>query len=179
MFSRQEAMIEAALLTADEYLTEQELQNLFDPLLTEMQLRRILDSLQHRWENRGLKLINQQNYWRFMIEADFFESIPHLQEEKNPKYSKAVLETLAIIAYKQPITRSEIEEIRGVGVSTSVIKILMERGWINVCGYKESIGKPALLATSQQFLLDFRLNSLKDLPPLEELEKLIDHQTEC
>ncbi|MBN3860426.1 SMC-Scp complex subunit ScpB [Neisseriaceae bacterium PsAf] len=178
VFSRQEALIEAALLTADEYLTERELQNLFDPLLTEMELNQLLNNLQNRWKNRGLSLINQQNQWRFIVTADFFEKIPHLQEEKNPKYSKAVLETLAIIAYKQPVTRSEIENIRGVSVSTSIMQILTERVWIDIQGYKDSIGKPALWGTTEQFLLDFQLNSLQDLPPLEELEKLIDHQAE-
>ncbi|MBQ9619584.1 MAG: SMC-Scp complex subunit ScpB, partial [Neisseriaceae bacterium] len=115
--------------------------------------------------------------WRFYVDDELVQKIPHLYEEKKPKYSRAVLETLAIIAYHQPVTRGQIEDIRGIQVSSTIMQTLSDRGWIEVVAYKDSPGKPALWATSKIFLQDFRLNSLSDLPSTEELGHLLEQQS--
>lgn len=168
-----ESIIEAALLTQPEPLSEQTLRKLAEPPLSEAELADCLANLQNRWQNRALKLVHGAQGWRFQIVSDAFERLGSLNEQRVPRYSRAVMETLAIIAYQQPVTRGDIEQIRGVSVSQNVMQTLQERGWIEVIGHRDSIGKPALWATTDSFLTDLQLNSLSDLPPLTELGELI------
>lgn len=168
-----ESIIEAALLTQPEPLSEQTLRKLAEPPLSEAELADCLANLQNRWQNRALQLAHGAQGWRFQIVSDAFERLGSLNEQRVPRYSRAVMETLAIIAYQQPVTRGDIEQIRGVSVSQNVMQTLQERGWIEVIGHRDSIGKPALWATTDSFLTDLQLNSLSDLPPLTELGELI------
>lgn len=168
-----ESIIEAALLTQPEPLSEQTLRKLAEPPLSEAELADCLANLQNRWQNRALQLVHGAQGWRFQIVSDAFERLGSLNEQRVPRYSRAVMETLAIIAYQQPVTRGDIEQIRGVSVSQNVMQTLQERGWIEVIGHRDSIGKPALWATTDSFLTDLQLNSLSDLPPLTELGELI------
>lgn len=168
-----DSLIEAALLTQSEAVSELSLRRLADPPLSESELAEYMDLLHHRWQNRALQLIHTPQGWRFQIASEAFEQLGHLHEQRTPRYSRAVLETLAIIAYQQPVTRGDIENIRGVTVSQNVIQTLQERGWVEIIGQRDTVGKPALWATTEQFLADFQLNSLNDLPPLTELGELI------
>ena len=168
-----DALIEAALLTQPEAVSELTLRRLADPPLSEDELAEAMDLLRQRWQNRALQLGHTPLGWRFQIASAAFEWLGNLHEQRTPRYSRAVMETLAIIAYQQPVTRGDIESIRGVTVSQTVIQTLQERGWIEVIGQRDSIGKPSLWATTDQFLSDFQLNSLTDLPPLTELGELV------
>jgi segregation and condensation protein B len=131
-------------------------------------LRRTLDELRDDWKGRGVELVQVAEGWRFQTRTDFQAWLDRLNPEKPPKYSRAVLETLAIIAYRQPVTRGDIEDIRGVTVSSQIIKTLEERGWIEAVGHKEVPGRPALYATTKTFLGDLGLRALDELPPLPE-----------
>jgi len=124
--------------------------------------------LRQDWNERGLELVTLSNGWRFQSRLDVREYLERLNPERPPKYSRAVLETLAIIAYRQPVTRGDIEEIRGVTVSTPVIKALEDRGWVDVIGHRDAPGRPALYATTRQFLTDLGLRALDELPPLQQ-----------
>lgn len=168
-----DSLIEAALLTQAEPLTELTLRRLADPPLSEDELAEFMTMLQTRWQNRALQLIHTAQGWRFQIAPEAFESLGILHEQRTPRYSRAVMETLAIIAYQQPVTRGDIEAIRGVTVSQTVIQTLQERGWVEVIGHRDAVGKPALWATTEQFLADLQLKSLADLPPLTELGELV------
>ncbi|WP_434778017.1 SMC-Scp complex subunit ScpB [Neisseria sp. Ec49-e6-T10] len=167
------SLIEAAILTSQEPLTNKALCALFEPPLSTQQLNEALNSLYIRWQDRSLVLCDTTQGWRFQVKAEAFSALSRLNPEKPPKYSRAVLETLAIIAYQQPVTRGDIEAIRGVSVSSNVMQTLNERGWIEVIGQKEVVGRPSLWATTDQFLLDLNLNSLEELPPLTELGQLV------
>ena len=163
-------VLEAALLVAGEPLTPSELSKLFDPPLEQDVVRKLLDDIRSAWSGRAVELTQVASGWRFRAKPDLQPYLDRLSPEKPPRYSRAVLETLAIIAYRQPVTRGDIESIRGVAVSTYVIKALEDRQWIEVVGHRETPGRPALYATTKQFLDDLNLLSLSELPPLAQLD---------
>jgi len=166
-------VIEAALLASPEPLGLQELKRLFEGDLSADTLRNLLAEIGEEWKGRAVELVHVASGWRFQTTTDFTPYIERLAPEKPPKYSRAVMETLAIIAYRQPVTRGDIENIRGVVVSTQIIQSLEARGWIDVVGQRETPGRPALYATTRQFLDDLGLRSLEELPPLEEIAKTL------
>ncbi len=168
-----ESLIEAALLTQNNGLKEKDLRQLFQPVISQDKLIDILSSLKMRWQNRAFELVNTAEGWRFKLNTTAMSKLSEIHEQKAPRYSRAVMETLAIIAYQQPVTRGDIEAIRGVAVSSNIIQVLQDRGWIESIGQRESLGRPTLWATTLQFLSDFQLDSLHDLPPLTELGELI------
>ena len=159
-------VLETALLTAEQPLPLAELRRLFADELNADTLRVLLDELRSDWSGRGIELVALASGWRFQSTAAMRVYLDRLNAEKPPRYSRAVLETLAIIAYRQPVTRGDIEDIRGVAVSPQVVKLLEERGWIECIGHRESPGRPALFATTRSFLDDLGLRSLEELPPL-------------
>jgi segregation and condensation protein B len=167
-------ILEAALLTAAEPLPLAELKKLFDEEVDNDTLRKLLVELAHDWAGRSVELVNVASGWRFRARPEYHRFLERLNPQKPPRYSRAVMETLAIIAYKQPVTRGDIEDIRGVVVSTNLIKALEARGWIDVIGHREVPGRPELFATTRQFLDDLNLRSLTDLPPLEDLGQLVE-----
>lgn len=167
-------VLETALLSAQEPLPIPELRRMFDEEIDGDLLRRLLEELREEWKERGVELVVTASGWRFQTRSAFRTYLERIHPEKPPRYSRAVLETLAIIAYRQPVTRGDIEDIRGVTVSAEVIKRLEERGWIDVIGHKEVPGRPALFATTKTFLDDLCLRSLQELPPLEEIAKTLD-----
>ena len=167
-------ILEAALLVAQQALTVDELRKMFDEELSGDSLRKLLHELREEWADRPIELLPLASGWRFRARAEFMPYLERLSPEKPPRYSRAVLETLAIIAYRQPVTRGDIEEIRGVTVATQVIKVLEERGWIDVVGHRDTPGRPALFATTKKFLDDLGLRSLTELPPLEEINQTLD-----
>jgi segregation and condensation protein B len=166
-------VLETALLTATEPLSVGQLKKLFAETLQASLINDLLDELQRDWLGRGVELVRLASGWRFRARAEFTPYLARLNPEKPPRYSRAVMETLAIIAYKQPVTRGDIEAIRGVSVSTGVMQTLLERAWIEVIGHKEVPGRPGLYATTRKFLDDLGLGSLRDLPPLAELGALV------
>lgn len=168
-----ESLIEAALLTQGEPLSEKYLRTLSTPAISADKLIDVLAMLQLRWQNRAMSLVKSAEGWRFRLDDEAMTLLSEVHEQKAPRYSRAVMETLAIIVYQQPVTRGDIEAIRGVTVSSHIIQTLQERGWIESVGQRESLGRPTLWATTMQFLSDFQLNSLHDLPPLTELGELI------
>jgi segregation and condensation protein B len=167
-------VLETALLTAQEPMSLNELRRLFEDDLGPDTVRRLLEDIRASWSGRGVELINVASGWRFRAKPEMQSFLDRLSPQKPPKYSRAVLETLAIIAYKQPVTRGDIEEIRGVTVSTHIAKALETRGWIEVIGHREVPGRPALYATTRQFLDDLSLRSIEELPPLEDLGALVE-----
>ena len=167
-------VLEAALLAAREPLSTGDMKKLFDESLSSDVLRKLLDELRADYEKRPVELIQLASGWRFRTRAEFLPYLERLNPEKPPRYSRAVLETLAIIAYRQPVTRGDIEEIRGVTVNTNVIKTLEERGWIDVVGHRDTPGRPALFATTRQFLDDLGLRSVSELPPLEQISQTLE-----
>ncbi|MCF8191231.1 MAG: SMC-Scp complex subunit ScpB [Burkholderiales bacterium] len=171
-------ILEAALLTASEPLPIAALRQLFDDTLSAETLRRLLEELRETWTERPIELVQLAGGWRFRARAEMQPWLDRLKTERPARYSRAVLETLAIIAYRQPVTRGEIEEIRGVAVATTVIRTLEARGWVETVGHRDVPGKPALLATTRRFLDDLGLRSLAELPPLVALEQtlLVAHE---
>ncbi|QEP42172.1 SMC-Scp complex subunit ScpB [Ectothiorhodospiraceae bacterium BW-2] len=173
MIPTTEQIVEAALFAADRALSLSELQRIFnDPIPSQEELRQLLARLQHHYDGRGIELVEVGSGFRFQTRSELSPWVSRLWEERPPRYSRALLETLVLIAYRQPITRGEIEEIRGVAVSSQIIKTLQEREWVRVIGHREVPGRPALLATTRQFLDYFNLKSLEQLPPLQELRSL-------
>lgn len=170
-------ILETALLVADVPLSLAELKKLFGADLGSDALTAMLNELQQDWADRGVELVRLASGWRFRARPEMQPYLDRLAPEKPPRYSRAVMETLAIIAYKQPVTRGEIEEIRGVTVASTIVQTLRERGWIEVVGHREVPGRPELLATSRQFLDDLGLASLRELPPLAELGNLVLPET--
>ena len=166
-------VLEAALLAAIEPLTPAELKRMFEHELSNETLRRALDELRAAWHGRGVELIQVAEGWRVQTRAEMQPWLSRLKNEKPPRYSRAVLETLAIIAYRQPVTRGDIEDIRGVSVNPNIIKTLEERGWIEAIGHRDVPGRPALFGTTGHFLSDLGLRTLSELPPLEELGTLV------
>ena len=167
-------ILEAVLLSAQQPLTLNELKKVFVEEIGNDILRVLLDELRADWAERPLELLQVASGWRFRTRAEYLPYLERLNPEKPAKYSRAVLETLAIIAYRQPVTRGDIEEIRGVTVSTQVIKTLEERGWIDVVGHRDTPGRPALLATTKKFLDDLGLRSVAELPPLEMMNQSLE-----
>jgi segregation and condensation protein B len=166
-------ILEAALLAAQEPLGIAELKRLFDGEVSAETLKHLLAELAGEWEGRAVALVTLASGWRFQTRPEFQPYIERLFPEKPPRYSRAVLETLAIIAYRQPVTRGDIENIRGVVVSTQIVQALENRGWIDIVGHRETPGRPALYATTRRFLDDLGLRSLEELPPLEEIAKTL------
>ena len=167
-------VLETALLTTQEPLPMAQLKKLFDDTLSPDTLRNVVDELRSDWQGRGVELVSVASGWRFQARPETQKFLDRLEPQKPPRYSRAVLETLAIIAYKQPVTRGDIEEIRGVVVSTNVIRALEARGWIDVVGHREVPGRPALYATTRGFLDDLNLRTLEELPPLDDLSSLVE-----
>lgn len=159
-------VLEAALLTAQQPLSLTDIGKLFGGEFDNEMLQALLDELRRNWQDRGVELVCLASGWCFQSTPAMQMYLERLNPEKPARYSRAVLETLAIIAYRQPVTRGDIEEIRGVTVSTQVIRTLEERGWIETVGHREVPGRPALLATTRAFLDDLALRSLQELPPL-------------
>ena len=157
-----------------EPLTLAELKKLFDDELGNETLRKVLEELRADWEGRGVELVAVASGWRFRARPDTQKFLDRLDPQKPPKYSRAVLETLAIIAYRQPVTRGDIEDIRGVTVSSNILQSLEARGWIDVVGHREVPGRPQLFATTKAFLDDLNLRSLEELPPLDDLGALVE-----
>ncbi|MBV8657636.1 MAG: SMC-Scp complex subunit ScpB [Burkholderiales bacterium] len=168
-----QTVIETALLVAQAPLSLHDIKKLFAEELRAELLNEILESIQAEWVGRGVELIKLASGWRFRARIEYQPYLDRLSPEKPPRYSRAVMETLAIIAYKGPLTRGEIEEIRGVAVSTQIVKTLEERGWIEVVGHRETPGRPGLYATTRGFLDDLGLKSRSELPPLSELGRLV------
>lgn len=167
-------VLEAALLSSAEPLPIADLKKLFDEEVGTDVVRRLLDELRAEWGERGVELVNVASGWRFQVRPQYQKFLDRLNPQKPPKYSRAVLETLAIIAYRQPVTRGDIENIRGVTVSSGILKALEARGWIDEVGHREVPGRPALYSTTKAFLDDLGLRSLDELPPLEELGSLVE-----
>jgi segregation and condensation protein B len=164
------AVLEAALLVAGEPVSPAQLGRLFDPALSPEAVSALLTELAHEWSSRKVELVQVASGWRFQGKRDVQPYLDRLTPEKPPRYSRAVMETLAIIAYQQPVTRGDIEAIRGVAVSTNVVKTLEDRQWIEVVGHRETPGRPALYATTKTFLDDLGLASVAELPPLADLD---------
>ena len=167
-------VLEAVLLAAQQPLSINELRKVFVEEIGSDVLRVLLDQLRVEWADRPLELIQLASGWRFRTRAEFLPYLERLNPEKPPKYSRAVLETLAIIAYRQPVTRGDIEDIRGVSVATQIIRVLEERGWVDVVGHRDTPGRPALLATTRKFLDDLGLRSVSELPPLELINQTLE-----
>ncbi|HEY4663707.1 MAG TPA: SMC-Scp complex subunit ScpB [Comamonas sp.] len=163
-------VLETALICAQQPLPLRDLRALFDGHLGADTLKDLLLSLQQEWTGRGVELVQVASGWRFQSRPEMRIYLDKLHPEKPPRYSRAVLETLAIIAYRQPVTRGDIEDIRGVTVNSLIIKQLEDRGWVEEIGHRETVGRPALLATTRQFLDDLGLKSLDELPMLDEPE---------
>lgn len=161
--------MEAVLLTQREPLPLSELRKVFEDALHPDLLRRALDELRMDWEGRAVELVLVAEGWCFRTRPEYQPYLDRLHPEKPPRYSRAVLETLAIIAYRQPVTRGDIEAIRGVAVSSQIIRTLEERGWIETVGHREVPGRPSLYATTKKFLSDLNLRALSELPPLPEV----------
>jgi len=166
-------ILEAALLASPEPVSLADLRRLFDDQVGGDTLKNLLDELREDWSGRAVELVSLASGWRFQTRPEFQPFAEKLQPEKPPRYSRAVMETLAIIAYRQPVTRGDIEDIRGVVVSTQIIQTLENRGWIDVVGHRDTPGRPALYATTSTFLDDLGLRSLQELPPLEEIAKTL------
>lgn len=160
-------ILETALLCASEPMSLRDMSVLFDGVLRPDTLRQILADLQLSWSGKGLELVCLASGWRFQSRPELRPFLDRLHPEKPPRYSRAVMETLAIIAYRQPVTRGDMEDIRGVTIHSGILKQLEDRGWVEVIGHRETIGRPALYATTRQFLDDLGLDSIDQLPPLD------------
>ena len=175
-------VLETALLTAGQPLSLRDMRVLFDDALGVDTLRLLLQDLQMEWAQRGLELVTVASGWRFQSRPEMREYLDRLHPEKPPKYTRAALETLAIIAYRQPVTRGDMEDIRGVTINSQILKQLEDRGWVEVIGHREAAGRPALFATTRQFLDDLGIASLDQLPvidnPVTEMRVLAALQRE-
>ena len=169
-------VLEAVLLSAQQPVSMLELRKVFADAIAADVLRVLLDEIRLEWTaaERPLELVQLASGWRFRTRAEYLPYLERLSPDKPPKYSRAVLETLAIIAYRQPVTPGDIEDIRGVTVASQIIKVLEERGWVDVVGHRETPGRPALLATTKKFLDDLGLRSVTELPPLEVMSQTLD-----
>jgi segregation and condensation protein B len=159
-------ILETALICSPQPLSMRELRTLFNEALGADTVRSLLDELMQEWSQRGVELVQVASGWRFQSRPEMREYLDRLHPEKPPKYTRAALETLAIIAYRQPVTRGDMEDIRGVTIHSTVIKQLEDRGWVEVIGHRETVGRPALYATTRQFLDDLGLTALDQLPAL-------------
>ncbi|KQQ47103.1 segregation and condensation protein B [Duganella sp. Leaf126] len=174
-------VLETALLCAREPLTIHSLKKLFvdeeqaagehDAVIGAEQIKVLLEELGRDWADKGVEVVSLSSGWRFQSRPAMKRYLDRLSPEKPPRYSRATLETLAIIAYRQPVTRGDIEEIRGVAVNSQTIKLLEDRGWIDVVGHRDVVGRPSLLGTTRQFLDDLGLHALSQLPPLQQISE--------
>jgi len=160
-------VLETALLCAAQPLSVRELRQLFNDELGADTLKTLLQDVQDDWTQRGIELVQVASGWRMQSRPEMRDFLDRLHPEKPPKYSRAAMETLAIIAYRQPVTRGDMEDIRGVTINSLVLKQLEDRGWVEVIGHRETVGRPMLYATTKQFLDDLGVASLDQLPPLE------------
>ena len=167
-------VLETALICAQQPLPVRELRSLFDGQLGADTVRMLLDELARDCDGRGIELVCVAGGWRYQSRPEMHRYLERMQPERPPRYSRAVLETLAIIAYRQPVTRGDIEDIRGVTVGTQIIRQLEERGWIDVVGHRDTPGRPALFATTGKFLDDLGLRSVSELPPLEQITQTLE-----
>jgi segregation and condensation protein B len=167
-------VLETALLTSAEPLSIAELKKLGGTSLDNRQFETLLEELAQDWQGRGVELCRVASGWRFRARPEMQPYLDRLNPQKPPRYSRAVLETLAIIAYHQPVTRGDIEEIRGVAVSSQILKTLETRGWVEVVGTRDAPGKPELFATTKQLLDDLNLRALQELPSLQEIGALLE-----
>jgi len=163
-------VLETALLCSNQPVTVRDMSVLFDDALGADTLKVLLEELQLDWSERGLELVSVATGWRFQSRPELRSYLDKLNPEKPPKYTRAVMETLAIIAYRQPVTRGDMEDIRGVTINTQILKQLEDRGWVEVIGHRESVGRPGLYATTRHFLDDLGLSSLDQLPLLNHAE---------
>jgi segregation and condensation protein B len=170
-------VLETALLTAQEPLSLAELKKLGDAPVENKFIEELLEQLAQKYADSGVELNRVANGWRFRARPEMQAYLDRLNPQKPPRYSRAVMETLAIIAYRQPVTRGDIEEIRGVAVSAQILKTLEVRGWIEVIGTRDAPGKPELFASTKQLLDDLNLRSLQELPSLEEIGTLLEQDT--
>jgi segregation and condensation protein B len=161
-------VLETALICAQQPLPLREMGVLFNGALTADTLKLLLQDLENDWSGRGVELVHVASGWRFQSRPQMREYLDRLHPEKPPKYTRATLETLAIIAYRQPVTRGDMEDIRGVTINSSILKQLEDRGWIDVIGHRETVGRPGLYATTRQFLDDLGVESLDQLPPMDK-----------
>ncbi|BBJ22191.1 SMC-Scp complex subunit ScpB [Candidatus Nitrotoga sp. AM1P] len=168
-------ILEVALLTAPDPLSLAELKKLSDAPVENHTIEKMLEQLAQKYTGSGVELNRVANGWRFRARPEMQPYLDRLNPQKPPRYSRAVMETLAIIVYRQPVTRGDIEEIRGVAVSSQILKTLEARGWIDVVGTRDTPGKPELFATTKQLLDDLNLCSLQELPLLEEMSSLLEH----
>lgn len=160
-------VLETALMCAQQPLPLKNMRELFADAIGVDSIKQMLEDLRNDWAGRGMELVNVATGWRFQSRPEMREFLDRLHPEKPPKYTRATLETLAIIAYRQPVTRGDMEDIRGVTISSLLIKQLEDRGWVEVIGHREAPGRPALFATTKQFLDDLGIASLDQLPLLE------------
>lgn len=160
-------VLETALICAQQPLPLREMGVLFNGVLTADSLKLVLEELQNDWSGRGVELVHVATGWRFQSRPQMREYLDRLHPEKPPRYSRATLETLAIIAYRQPVTRGDMEDIRGVTINSMILKQLEDRGWVEVIGHRETVGRPALFATTRQFLDDLGVESLDQLPVMD------------
>lgn len=167
-------ILETALICASQPITVRDLRTLFADQLAADSIKSMLLELQDDWAQRGVELVQVASGWRFQSRPEMREYLDRLHPEKPPRYTRATLETLAIIAYRQPVTRGDIEDIRGVTVNSQLLKQLEDRGWVEVIGHRETIGRPGLYATTRQFLDDLGLESLDQLPLLEAAPDLVE-----
>ena len=160
-------VLETALICAQQPLPLREMGILFNGTLNLDSVKLLLEDLQNDWSDRGVELVQIATGWRFQSRPQMREYLDRLHPEKPPRYTRATLETLAIIAYRQPVTRGDMEDIRGVTINSLILKQLEDRGWVDVIGHRETVGKPALYATTKQFLDDLGVGSLNELPPMD------------
>lgn len=177
-FSHIRQVIEACLLTANDIIDLTQISEIFDQKIPDATLLEIIHDISNDYNNRGIELIKVASGFRFRSRPEFQSYLNKLYQTKPARYSRAVMETLAIIAYRQPVTRGEIENIRGVAINSNIIQTLFDRGWIEVVGHKQLPGKPELLATTNKFLDDLGLTALEELPPLPNIEDSFSHNKE-
>ncbi len=167
-------ILETALICTQQPMPLRDMRTLLGDVLGTDSIRLILSDLQEEWSERGVELVCVANGWRFQSRPEMRTYLDRLHPEKPPRYARATLETLAIIAYRQPVSRGDIEDIRGVAVNSLTLKQLEDRGWIEVIGHRDTVGRPALFATTRHFLDDLGLASLDQLPPLEATMNTLD-----
>ena len=160
-------VLETALICAQQPVSLREMGVLFNGTLNLDSIKLLLEDLQNDWSDRGVELVQIATGWRFQSRPQMREYLDRLHPEKPPRYTRATLETLAIIAYRQPVTRGDMEDIRGVTINSLILKQLEDRGWVDVIGHRETVGRPALYATTKQFLDDLGVGSLNELPPMD------------
>lgn len=177
-FSHLKKVVEACLLTANDIIDLEQLAAVFDHQLSNSSLEKILAEIADDYADRGIELLKIASGYRFRSKPEYQSYLNKLYQTKPARYSRAVMETLAIIAYRQPVTRGEIENIRGVTINSTIIQTLFDRGWIEVVGHKQIPGKPELLATTSKFLDDLAIQSLEELPPLPNITESFQQNPE-